>query len=142
MSKSTDSGHFWADPGKICFLDPKTRFWPPSQNWQNLCQNLSILDTFGPILGKSAFCTQKLDFGHPPKISKICIKIYRFWTLLGRSWENHLFFCTPKPYFGHPPRVGKICVKICRFWTLLGRSCENLPFKSQKLDFGHPPRTA
>ena len=30
--KSMDSGHVWADPGKICFLDPKTGFWPTTQN--------------------------------------------------------------------------------------------------------------
>ena len=51
VSKSIDSGHFWADPGKICFLNPKTWFWPPTQNWQNLCQNLSILDNLGRIDG-------------------------------------------------------------------------------------------
>ena len=88
--KSIDSGHFWADPGKICFLHSKTGFWPPSQNWQNSLQNLWILDTFGPILGKSAFCTQKLDFGNPPRICKFYVKIYRFCTLLCRSWENLL----------------------------------------------------
>ena len=90
-SKSNDSGHFWADPVKICFLNPKTEFWPASQNLQNSLQNLWILRTFGPIMGKSAFCTQKLHFGHPPGICKFYIKIYRFWTLLGRSWENLLF---------------------------------------------------
>ena len=32
VSKSIDSGHFWADPRKISFWHPKTKFWPPSQN--------------------------------------------------------------------------------------------------------------
>ena len=30
--KSIDSEHFWADPGKICFFDPKTKFLPTTQN--------------------------------------------------------------------------------------------------------------
>ena len=74
-SKSSDSGHFWADPGKMCFLVPKTGFWPATQNWQNLRQNLTILGTFGPILGKCVFSYQKLDFGRRPRIGKIYVKI-------------------------------------------------------------------
>ena len=32
VSKSMDSKHFWADPGKICFSRSNTGFWQPSQN--------------------------------------------------------------------------------------------------------------
>ena len=31
-SKFIDSGHFCADPGKICFSDSKAGFWPTTQN--------------------------------------------------------------------------------------------------------------
>ena len=42
---------------------------PPTQTWQKLHQNPSILNTFGPILGNSVFLfTQKLDFGKPPRL--------------------------------------------------------------------------
>ena len=92
-----------------CFLNPKTGFWPHSQSWRNLCPNLSILCTFGPILGKSTFCTQKLDFGHPPRIGKICDRIYGFWTLLGRSWEN-LFFELKNLIFANHPESDRSCL--------------------------------
>ena len=125
VSKSIDSEHFWPDPGKNVFLHSKTEFRPPSQNWQNLCPNLSILGTFGPILGKSAFCFQKLDFGHPPRIGKICVKIYRFWTLLGRSWENLLF--GPKNWIlATHPELAKFTLKSMdsgHFWADPGKIC-------------------
>ena len=75
----------------------KTWFWPATQNWQNLRQNLTILGTFGPILGKCVFSYQKLYFGRRPRISKIYVKIWRFCALLGRSWENMLL--VPKTGF-------------------------------------------
>ena len=69
---------------KICIPRPeplktqnlkKTWFWPATQNWENLRQNLTILGTFGPILGKCAFWYQKLDFGQRPRINKIYVEI-------------------------------------------------------------------
>ena len=123
--KSNDSGHFWADPCKICFLHSKTGFWPPSQNCQNLCQNLSILGTFGPILGKYAFWTQKLDFGHPPRISKIHIEICGCCALLSRSWEN-LFFGLKNLILATHPKLAKFVSKSMdsgHFWADPGKIC-------------------
>ena len=123
-SKSSDSGHFWADPGKMCFLVPKTGFWPATQNLQNLRQNLTILGTFGPILGKCVFCYQRLDFGQWPRIDKITSES----SDSGLLWADpgKMRFCNQKPGFGRRPKISKFYVTFERFWTLLNRSWANV----------------
>ena len=102
---------------------------PPTQTWQKLRQTPSILNTFGPSWEIIIFCTQKLDFGHPPRIGKICVQIYGFWALLGRSWENLLFGFKNLILATHPELANFVSKSIDSgyFWADPGKICFLLP---------------
>ena len=97
----------------------------PSEGLENELLDVENLHFSAPRLLKTQKITENIGFGYAPRLHKNYFKIYRFWALLGRSWENLLF--GPKNWIlATHPELAKFVSKSIdsgHFWADPGKIC-------------------